>query len=209
MLSASLRFRKTNVIAGIVITAMIASAVLFAAQISFQDNTIISAGDVNNNFTELFTRMQSAENSILSAETFLGYLDDNIRANLLPNGGYVGFSEKQNSDSSIFEIITTGNYGVNIKKAGKLIFNFDADMITNTPSGNAYVGVEVYIDSDVVTRGLMKRSDGVWDGIHVGGVYNVKDNQVLKIKLVPSNCTLTNVDAQAWWHLGILWLGNK
>ncbi len=55
---------KTNSIVGILIAFIISGVVLYAAQITFTDGTIISAADVNSNFTELYGKVGALEGKI-------------------------------------------------------------------------------------------------------------------------------------------------
>jgi hypothetical protein len=52
-------FSKFNILIGVGLTIFLTSIVLWAAQITFTDGTVISATDVNNNFTELFNKTKN------------------------------------------------------------------------------------------------------------------------------------------------------
>ena len=57
-------FKGMHVFTGVLISALITSAVLYAADmIEFKDGTIISAVEVNSNFTDLNTRLAALENT--------------------------------------------------------------------------------------------------------------------------------------------------
>lgn len=58
-------FRKTNVIIGIAAAALATGIILYAAQITFTDGTVISAADVNSNFKQLFDKTSALESKIL------------------------------------------------------------------------------------------------------------------------------------------------
>ena len=45
-------FSKLNILAGVFISAVMTTAILYAAQIEFTDGTVISAAQVNSNFTD-------------------------------------------------------------------------------------------------------------------------------------------------------------
>lgn len=62
-------FSKLNVITGVFISALITSAVLYAAQISFTDGDPISADQVNGNFTELYDAIASMDTLLSGIET--------------------------------------------------------------------------------------------------------------------------------------------
>lgn len=50
-------FTRTTVLAGVAISALLTGIFLYAAQIVFEDGTVISAAEVNANFTELYSRV--------------------------------------------------------------------------------------------------------------------------------------------------------
>lgn len=203
-------FRKTNVIAGIVITAIIASAVLFAAQTinltEFVDGSVISASEVNNNFLALKNSVLSVEQNVPSAENFLGEIanDTDIETN---NSGPVKFTQKQNSNSDIFEVVTDTPFGIKIKKAGTIFFNYDQDVIT-TSAGN-YVSLRSQIDTTVICDTLLRPTGGFWDGIHNGGTYHVTENQILTFAFNSSGADITAMDNQTWGRISILWIGKN
>lgn len=58
-------FTKTSVLVGVAIAAVVTGAIIYAAQNVFVDGTIISAADVNSNFTELYGRAWSKNGSDL------------------------------------------------------------------------------------------------------------------------------------------------
>lgn len=62
-------FSKLNVIIGIICTIMISSLVLYAAQAVFTDGEIISAGEVNANFTELYDKAAELLNKVTAHDT--------------------------------------------------------------------------------------------------------------------------------------------
>ncbi len=47
-------FRRSSVLAGVMIAALLSGIILYAAQVSFTEGEVISATDVNANFTELY-----------------------------------------------------------------------------------------------------------------------------------------------------------
>lgn len=203
-------FRKTNVIAGIVITVMIASAVLFAAQTinltEFVDGGVISAGEVNNNFLALKNSVLAVEQNAQSAESFLGEIvnDIDIETN---NSGPVKFAQKQNSNSDIFEVVTDSPFGVKIKKAGTIFFNYDQDVMT-TSAGN-YVYLRSQIDSTTISDTALRPTGNLWDGIHNGGAYHVSENQILTFTFGSSGTDITAIDNQTWGRMSILWIGKN
>jgi hypothetical protein len=198
---------KMNVIVGCAIAIVITSAVLFAAQITFTDGTVISAADVNANFTELY-------NSTVKAESFLGYLNnsEDIKNN---NGGYTSIKSKQNTNGDIFEEVSDVNYGIRIKKAGKIFFHYFQDIVTNSDSNSTYVILNIFLDGVLIGRTLMRPTDEKWDEIQIGGAYNVNADQVLTAQIVTSSSSLQiqaidggSEEAGLWGELSIMWIGH-
>ena len=60
---------KTNAIVGILIAFVVTGVVLYAAQINFTDGTVISATEVNSNFTELHTDLSNHDTRLTTIET--------------------------------------------------------------------------------------------------------------------------------------------
>jgi len=191
----STAFRKTNVIIGIVISVMIASAILFAAQITFTNGTVISATDVNANFTELY-------NSVLSAETFTGSIANSADI-VSTNNGYVKFTATQNSDTSVFESVADGDYGIKIKKAGKIIFNYDQIMASATMNPV----LTTYIDGTQIAQTIL--SPGNLHGAHVGSVYSISADQVLKFYWYANLGDITSMNDGIQGNVSIMWIGKK
>ncbi len=195
----STAFRKTNVIIGIVISVMIASAILFAAQITFTNGTVISATDVNANFTELY-------NSVLSAETFTGSIANSADI-VSTNNGFVKFTATQNSDTSVFEPVVDGDYGIKIKKAGKIIYNLDQTITVG--AGSLAAVLWAAIDSTQIAITSSSPTNGNIHGVHIGGVYPVAADQVLKFYWYSSTCDITALNDGLAGNVSIMWVGKK
>lgn len=56
-------FSKVNLFFGVFISALITSMVLYAAQITFTEGTVISASEMNSNFTELYTMVNDLKST--------------------------------------------------------------------------------------------------------------------------------------------------
>ncbi len=75
-------FSKMNVLVGVGMTVILTSMILWAAQITFTDGTIISANDVNSNFTELYNSF----NNIAPIGTLLAWHKNFSNTPSLPEG---------------------------------------------------------------------------------------------------------------------------
>lgn len=154
-----------------------------------------------NNMIENINFLKS--NSVTS-ESFL-WTVNNWTTIVTNNAWYVNFSEVQNSNSSVFEVVTTGNYWVKIKKAGKIMFNYDQDIISTW--GN-YVYAYSYIDGVNIWRALQAPTWWYWDWFHIWWIYNVSAWQILTIIFWTAGMDITNFDNWLWGGLWIIWIGN-
>lgn len=126
---------------------------------------------LKDNFMNHETRIGTLETGKEVSATFLAG-PSNMATVTANNGGYVLFdSVAQNSDPSVFEVITTGSYGIRFKKAGRIVWNYQQDARTSSNVG--YVQAYAYIDGSDVVRSLMGPTNTLWDGMHNHGVYNV------------------------------------
>ena len=57
---------KMNVLVGVGVTIFLASMILWAAQVTFTDGTVISADEVNSNFTELYNSVDEIFDTIIN-----------------------------------------------------------------------------------------------------------------------------------------------
>ncbi|MBI4704237.1 MAG: collagen-like protein [Deltaproteobacteria bacterium] len=121
------------------------------------------------------------------------------------DAGYAQFAEVQSTNANVFEVLASGNYGVKFKKAGRIMWTYDQDIIA---TGGSYAWVFSWIDGINAGASLMAPTGGYWDGMHAGGAYNVTANQVLMIQWGCSGCNITGMDNGGWGRLGIVWTGN-
>ena len=83
-------FSRMNVIIGVTLTVIISSIVLYAAQITFTDGTVISAGEVNNNFNELYdVAWSKSGNDLYYNNGNVGVGTDSPQSALQVDGGYL------------------------------------------------------------------------------------------------------------------------
>lgn len=141
----------------------------------------------------------------VSSANFVGQLN-NASTMVSANTGYASFSQLQNTDANIFELVTTGNFGVKVKKAGIITWNYDQDVIS---SGSGYVFVYAAINGSAIIYTLQKPTAGLWDDFHHGGSYSVNANDVLTFFWGNSATDITAMDNGVWGTLSITWLGAK
>jgi hypothetical protein len=152
----------------------------------------VGASQIDNgaiNSTNFFT-----SGSRFHSAVFMGQTSGNPGS----TQSYINFIQNSNSDSSVFELVTTGNFGVKIKRAGQFVFYFTNEMITNTNSG--YVTVTSRINSSIIGYQLIS-SHTEWDCISICGAYvnNANDDFQLKFE--------SGTSASSWSQLQIHWVG--
>ena len=113
-------FAKTNVLIGILITALISGAILYAASITtqytFTSGTTISSSQVNANFDDLFNKINSLDSIVDSAHAVFSGFDSKVSvtqsltdgASYGPNPGYnlfiLGYTVGGSFGSSILHV---------------------------------------------------------------------------------------------------------
>jgi hypothetical protein len=122
------------------------------------------------------------------------------------DSGYVGFSDILNTDSSVFEVVGSGNYGIKIKKAGFIYFNYNQDIITSTSTG--YVSVEWRINGGTPRYQLITNTNGQWDSLWSEGCWKMSANDTVEFAIVSGAGDITNLDAGSWSHVNIIWIGS-
>jgi hypothetical protein len=71
-------FKKLNIIIGVTIALVVTSFLIYATQITFTDGTIISAGEVNNNFNELYAESANMKAKVNCRNTFWEFSDGRL-----------------------------------------------------------------------------------------------------------------------------------
>lgn len=150
----------------------------------------------------------TTQTTALAVANFLGYQTPaSVSAIIAANSGYAQFTAAQNTDATVFEVISSPSpYGIRIKKAGTIMWNFDQDIITAGTSGYSYIYTA--IDGTIRTESLLTATNSQWDGLHTGGSYAVTANQVITFQF-GSSSDITAMDHSLWSHLSIVWFGAK
>lgn len=115
---------------------------------------------------------------------------------------YVQFDNYRNGNTNVFEPLSTGDYGVQIKKAGHIQWMYTQDIITSGSSG--YFTIRNFINSTGYGHQLMRNTNGIWDCIFITGSAEVSANDVLKIRYESAPQSLDN---GTWSQFAILWVG--
>jgi hypothetical protein len=136
-----------------------------------------------------------------SGYTFMGRMQNNSEI----TGGtssWVRFDSYQNGNSDIFEVVTTGEYGVRVKKAGHVQWMYTQDIITS--GSTSYFTIRSYINSVHYGYQLMRNTGGAWDCIFITGAAQVAANDVVKINY---NAAPQSLDNGEWSQFALLWVG--
>ena len=164
-------FSKTSVLVGIFITAVISSIIVYAAQVTFTDGTVISADDVNNNFTELYTKVNELDASVTSIQNSGGA---NLRFPDGLDGTVVNFSLR--SGVSTYTVpdgktlyITSGYDRDNIEIGGvkyghtleSQVMVFPSGTVLTGDSTNYYGYTGLLFDSNTEVVNFSLRSGGL------------------------------------------------
>jgi hypothetical protein len=207
---------KRSVVAAIVFVTTIAGLSIaysaysgLSAVTSGQPLTVGMWAQLKDNFTDHETRIAAVEAKPASevSATFIGGLanGDSAVGNIVAtNGGYASFAALQNSNPAVFEVVTTGQFGIKINKPGRIMWNYQQDIITTAGS---YPWLYSSVDGTVVVYSLISPTGGLWDMIHNQGAYNVTAGQTLKFQFGCSGCTITGLNNGAWGRIAIFWMG--
>jgi len=147
------------------------------------------------------TSAKLASGAQQSGYTFYGRMQNNSEI----TGGstpWTRFDAYQNGNSDIFEPLSTGEYGVQVKKAGHIQWMYTQDIITS--GSTSYFTIRSYINSTHYGYQLMRNTGGAWDCIFITGAAEVSANDVLKINY---NAAPSSLDNNDWSQLAILWVG--
>ncbi len=119
-------------------------------------------------------------------------------------GGYVLFEVDNNSNDDVFEVVSTGNYGVRFLKPGNIMWTFDQDIISTC----GYAWIRAHAPNFNDHYQLMAPTGGSWDALFNNGVTAVDAGDVLRFQIGCSGSGgISSLDTDAWSHLNILWIG--
>jgi len=127
------------------------------------------------------------------------------------NNGYINFELRTDpvnfcTDSSVIEVVNSGNYGLRFWKDGVVFFYMSQDIISS--NANSYEYVDFYItgqEGASGTRGrhLITSTNGQWDGLVVYQSFRVRSGDTLEVRIVGNN-DITAMDTGTWSYYSVL-----
>jgi len=161
--------------------------------------------DVNGSiFTKGYNHIECAQFGPTQASI------NNILAN---EAGYFNFDTTTNTDNamfnsntSVFELAGTGNYGIKILKTGYLNINYFQDVITAAKAGfftttQNYVAMLVGVNGITKARHLISHTNGIWDGLMGTCTLKVNANDIVTFYIycaTPASIKISQLDAVLW-----------
>lgn len=133
----------------------------------------------------------------VNVENFMGQAT-NLNPTLLPT--FAAFSTTQNTDVSVFEPLSTGNFGIQVKKAGVISWNFNME---SSFSAAGTASVVVRVDGNAVGNGYVNPQSAQLDFFSSSGSYYVTANQVVTFEMDGSNLTSGGNSAS----VSVVWMG--
>jgi hypothetical protein len=123
------------------------------------------------------------------------------------NIGFVKFtnSGKVVVNPDVFEIMTTGDYGVKIKKAGVVQVHVTQDIRTSGSTGYAKAYIDLNGNSKYMQ--LITNTNSEWDSIIVAGNITCEANDIIKVKFAASD--LISMDSNSWNSYSFTWIPTK
>ena len=104
--------------------------------------------------------------------------------------------------------ITNTRPAITFNKPGVAFFSYHQDVVSSFD----YLTLHSRVKGEIVTRELMRRSEGKWDGIATGGVASVNANDALVFDYDLSRTSsgrLEKMDNGRWGVANVLWISNE
>jgi hypothetical protein len=157
------------------------------------DMTLVNDGGGGTNAVETGMWTSSNGTSIVSNDGGYVFLNAHNRA------GYI--------NPEIFELVNSGNYGVSIKKPGKVFVSLSQDIITSGATGYGYSRIERSPSNQsnniAIASSLYTNTNGQWDMMHNQASFDVQAGDIVQFKV--GNGTITNFDGGSWSQYSIMW----
>ena len=130
------------------------------------------------------------------------------------NAGYCDLRLHDNSgymNPEIFEVDTTGNYGIHIKRDGKVFVSANQDIIT--AGSTSYATLRIYrspandANNRVMAYQLITNTNGQWNSIHNSASFDVNAGDRVQFYIIAGN--ITNLDTTSWSQYNIMWMDSQ
>lgn len=139
---------------------------------------------------------------------------DNASTIATNNGGFCDLRAHSSggyANPAIFEIDTTGNYGIHIKRDGKVWVNVNQDIITT--GSTSYATSRIYrspsndANNRVMSYQLITNTDGQWGSIHNTACFDVNAGDRIQFYLTAAG--ITSLDTTSWSQYNIMWMDSQ
>ena len=125
------------------------------------------------------------------------------------NQGFVNLNwhGKGHQNFDIFETIGSGNYGVKIKKAGRVQVMLDQDIITTGSTGYFYTRIyrspSNHANNAIMAYSLGTSTNGQWDMARNQAIFDVEAGDIIQFFI--GCASITSLDQGSWSQYSIQW----
>ena len=132
------------------------------------------------------------------------------------NGGYIDLAQSSHGgymNPEIFELDNTGNYGVHIKRDGKVLVMMSQDFIDSTTSG--YLASRVYrapsndANNRVMSYELVGHTSSTGQWMTVNNQCSFDVNAGDRVQFYIAGTAITNMDSGNWSQYTITWIDSQ
>lgn len=110
-------------------------------------------------------------------------------------------------DTTLFEPIHTGTFGVKIKKSGIIWASSHFALITSSDAG--YTSLIIYKNGSRTNSALISGTNNSWDGLDFSVPIVVSKDDIITIRVVEAGSTITNISAiDDFVNFNFLWFSN-
>lgn len=122
------------------------------------------------------------------------------------NSGFGNMTSKSSitgltENSDVFELVTSGNFGVKIKIAGQVFVSLNQDIITT--GSTSYATSHIRKNGTIMAYQLITNTNGQWDSIHNAVTMAISANDVVNFYF--SAAGITALDATSWAQYNFIW----
>jgi hypothetical protein len=101
--------------------------------------------------------------------------------------------------------MTTGDYGVKIKKAGVVQVHVTQDI--RTSGSTSYARAYIDLNGNNKYTQLITNTNGEWDSIVIAGNIACEENDIIKVKFNASD--ILAIDSTSWNSYSFTWIPTK